>query len=62
MKDWRNNQSAINEGISPNFENWLTPPKIRIKIGNVIQSTNQRSVLLDGFYDVLNVVPRNVTK
>lgn len=62
LKDWRNNQSAINEGISPNFENWLTPPKIRIKIGNVIQSTNQRSVLLDGFYDVLNVVPRNVTK
>jgi hypothetical protein len=62
LNDWSNNQTAFAEAISPNFENWLTPPKIRIKIGAVIQSANQRSVLVDGFYDVLNVVPRNVTK
>jgi hypothetical protein len=62
LKDWTKSQFAANIDFQPNFKKWLTPPKIRIKIGAVIQSANQRSVLLDGFYDVLNVVPRNVTK
>ncbi|MBD9598561.1 hypothetical protein IB252_01750 [Pseudomonas sp. PDM10] len=62
LKDWKSNQAAFNNVNSLDFEKWLTPPKIRIKIGAVIQSANQRSVLADGFYDVLNVVPRNVTK
>lgn len=62
LKDWRGNQTYGKLITPPNFESWLTPPKIRIKIGPIVQSANQRSVLMDGFYDVLNVVPRNVTK
>ncbi|WP_460155858.1 hypothetical protein [Pseudomonas sp. S2_H10] len=62
LKDWRDHQAAESFKVYPRFESWLTAPKIRIKIGPIVQSANQRSVLLDGFYDVLNVVPRNVTK
>ncbi|EJM27829.1 MULTISPECIES: hypothetical protein [Pseudomonas] len=62
LKNWRDSQTAKNIKASSNFDNWLKPPTIRIKIGPIVQSANQRSVELDGFYDVLNVVPRNVTK
>ncbi|RBL70305.1 hypothetical protein C3E98_018300 [Pseudomonas sp. MWU13-2625] len=62
LKGWSKKQVSENFDFVPNFKKLLTPPKIQIKIGAVIQSDNQRSVLVDGFYDVLNVVPRNVTK
>lgn len=62
LKDWRKNHTAKSLKVNPSFENWLTPPKIQIKIGPIVQSANQRSVELEGFYHVLNVVPRNVTK
>lgn len=38
------------------FANWLVPPKIRINFG--VNAVAKRSVEVDGFYDVLNVVPR----
>lgn len=42
------------------FEKWLMPPKIHVKIG--LKTVAKRSVKVDGFYDVLNVVPRYVAK
>lgn len=62
LKDWRQHQEAESLRVYPNFESWLTPPTIQIKIGPIVQPANQRSVALNGFYHVLNVVPRNVTK
>jgi len=62
LENWGEKHEQDNSELSDTFGRWLTPPEIRIKIGKIIKSANQRSVLLNGFYDVLNVVPRNVTK
>lgn len=56
------NQEEENLEIVTRLSSWLTPPQIHIKIGKIVKSSNQRSVRVQGFYDVLNVVPRNVTK
>lgn len=42
------------------FGKWLVPPKIHVKVG--LKTVTKRSVEVDGFYDVLNVVPRYVAK
>jgi hypothetical protein len=44
------------EGSSRDFASWLVPPKIRINFG--VNAVAKRFVEVDGFYDVLNVVPR----
>lgn len=45
--------------IVPNFEKWTTAPKVTVKIGRVRgNSITQRTVVTDGFFDLLNVVPR----
>jgi len=62
LENWLENQEEENPELIKGFRRWLIPPKIRIKIGKIVKSANQRSVLVEGFYDVLNVVPRNVTK
>ncbi|MFW9080346.1 hypothetical protein ACOI9X_13875 [Pseudomonas sp. P2757] len=62
LTDWRDNQKENRFKVTPNFESWLTPPSIRIKIGPIVQPANQRTLSVEGFYHVLNVVPRNVTK
>ncbi|MEN5311173.1 hypothetical protein [Pseudomonas koreensis] len=62
LNDWKDNQDAESFKLEPDFESWLVQPTIPIKIGPIVQSGNQRSVKISGFYHVLNVVPRNVTK
>jgi hypothetical protein len=62
LGNWLKNQKSEKFDSEPDFATWLTPPKIDIKIGKIVTSNNQRWVKVDGFYDVLNVVPRNVTK
>ncbi|MEB8388413.1 hypothetical protein OO012_14380 [Rhodobacteraceae bacterium KMM 6894] len=42
----------------PDFEKWTTAPKIHLKIGKIGSASNTRFVEIDGFYDLLNVVPR----
>ncbi|WP_095180527.1 hypothetical protein [Pseudomonas sp. Irchel 3F6] len=65
LEEWqggKGSQEAENFKVNADFGIWLVPPAIPIKIGPIVQSGNQRSVTVSGFYDVLNVVPRNVTK
>ena len=62
LENWRENQTEEYPEMSNSFASWMAPQQIRVKIGKIIKSDNQRSVVMDGFYSVLNVVPRNVTK
>ncbi|EJM78899.1 hypothetical protein [Pseudomonas sp. GM55] len=58
LKNWESTtaEKAIEFKCPPDFDRWLSPPKIQIKFGP--KSITKRFVELEGFYDVLNVVPR----
>ncbi|WP_182417777.1 hypothetical protein [Bartonella sp. HY038] len=47
------------EGLfAENIDVWMTPPKIHVKIGRIAKDEkNQRYVTIDGFFDLLNIVP-----
>jgi hypothetical protein len=65
LEEWqgrKDSQEAKNFKVNANFGAWLVAPTIPIKIGPIVQPANQRTVTVQGFYHVLNVVPRNVTK
>lgn len=54
---WQTSWIEENRDEKPSdFASWLMPPKIRINFG--VNAAAKRSVEVDGFYDVLNVVPR----
>lgn len=54
---WNTLRVDKNSGAKPfEFESWLVPPKISINFG--VNAVAKRSVSVDGFYEVLNVVPR----
>ncbi|MCE9954552.1 hypothetical protein [Aeromonas rivipollensis] len=57
LNTWQKTRPAVND--APDFKEWTTAPKIKLKIGRrLLSSDSQRSVDIDGFYDLLNVVPR----
>ncbi|MEX5497791.1 MULTISPECIES: hypothetical protein [Pseudomonas] len=62
LESWK--EEASNNGIELNhlldFGHWLVPPKIQVKFGP--KTVTKRFVELDGFFDVLNVVPRYAPK
>jgi len=60
LTDWRNALPETNRsGLVPNFEKWTEAPEVTVKIGRVLsKALNQRTVIVDGFFDLLNVVPR----
>lgn len=60
LTDWRNALPETNRsGIVPNFDKWTKAPEVTVKIGRVLsKALNQRTVIVDGFFDLLNVVPR----
>jgi hypothetical protein len=59
LEHWfEKSESAEGLKTKPDFKRWTTAPKIELKIGKTGNSTNPRSVNIDGFYDLLNVVPR----
>lgn len=46
---------------APDFEKWTKAPKVTVKISRILDNPeSQRSVVIDGFYDLFNVVPRYV--
>lgn len=54
---WNVSRVGENRDSSPSdFTSWLVPPKIRINFG--VKAVAKRSVEVEGFYEVLNVVPR----
>ncbi|MGA6106209.1 hypothetical protein [Pseudomonas solani] len=64
LQNWKNKITEKNDtepAPSPNFEHWLTAPEIEINFGPS-RADAKRHVKVDGFYDVLNVVPRYVSK
>lgn len=58
LQNWKGKMDELGVDLkcSPDFERWVAPPKIQVKFGP--KSVTKRSVELEGFYDVLNVVPR----
>ncbi len=46
------------DSMSEKFVDWTKQPKIGVKISKIVDDTYQRTVMIDGFYDLLNVVPR----
>lgn len=44
---------------SPEFKKWTQVPQVTVKISNILKNKpSQRFVVIKGFYDLLNVVPR----
>ncbi len=56
LKSWASATLRENEP-SPDFDAWITPPSVTVKIGNIAKAGTQRTVKIKGFYDLLNVVP-----
>lgn len=57
LVDWNESRVDKNrDGMPFEFASWLVPPKIRINFG--VNAFAKRSAVVDGFYEVLNVVPR----
>lgn len=50
---------STHQTVVRNFEKWMRAPKVTVKIGRVLSNpASQRVVIIDGFFDLLNVVPR----
>lgn len=51
-------QKEFEKLFKDNIKVWMTPPKIHVKIGRIAKDEkNQRYVTIDGFFDLLNIVP-----
>lgn len=57
LNEWRNT-SNLEEGLDEKFDIWTKAPRIEVKIGTIVKKGEQRKVEIDGFFDLLNVVPR----
>lgn len=60
LNNWFNAQPKDNQLIIvPEFEKWTSAPKVTVKISRILENpANQRVIQVNGFYDLLNVVPR----
>lgn len=58
LEDWRTSSSLAAKTQAEDFTIWTTPPRIKIKISKIAEKGKQRLVTVDGFFDLLNVVPR----
>lgn len=57
---WRTS-SSLDTNTNTNdqdFTLWTTPPEIQVKISRIAETGTQRQVTVNGFFDLLNVVPR----
>lgn len=58
LEEWRKSSSLAENTTAEDFTRWMSPPEIKVKISKIAQNANQRLVTVDGFFDLLNVVPR----
>lgn len=58
LEDWRTSSSLAANTQAEDFKLWTTPSRIKIKISKIAEKGKQRLVTVDGFFDLLNVVPR----
>jgi hypothetical protein len=60
LNAWADNRGSEAEQKlnKENFKTWTTPPEIPVKIGRIADKGKQRRVTVNGFFDLLNVVPR----
>ncbi|MCM5557283.1 hypothetical protein [Pleomorphomonas sp. JP5] len=62
LTEWQKARPEVqSDAASPKEQfkkEWLEPPEIRIAVGRITTKSKQNTVTVDGFFDVLNVVPR----
>jgi 5S rRNA maturation endonuclease (ribonuclease M5) len=58
LEEWRKSSPLAANMKAEEFTLWTTPPKIQVKISKIAEKGNQRRVTVNGFFDLLNVVPR----
>lgn len=58
LEKWRKSFPLATNTKAEDFTLWTTPPKIQVKISRIAETGTQRQVTVNGFFDLLNVVPR----
>ncbi|MDO5657183.1 MAG: hypothetical protein Q4G36_02535 [Paracoccus sp. (in: a-proteobacteria)] len=58
LENWRSSSEPAADTKAVDFKLWTTPPQIEVKISKIAEKGTQRLVMVNGFFDLLNVVPR----
>ena len=58
LDEWRTSSVLAASTKPEDFQRWTTAPQIKVKISKIAEKGNQRLVTVNGFFDLLNVVPR----
>ncbi|MBU0724371.1 MAG: hypothetical protein KJ904_14815 [Alphaproteobacteria bacterium] len=58
LKAWHKSSSSVEKLGVGAFDRWTKAPEIEVKISKIAKTGDQRKVTVNGFFDLLNVVPR----